>query len=126
MRLDTAFPLAGFGLYDMGGNVFEWCADWFGLRYYAISPRRDPKGPEGGNLRVSRGGSWGAEAPCRTSSRLPVPQDSRSIARGDDITGLTTTSRSSGSSPNAVRQNWWISPRPLSDPPRPPRLLRSK
>lgn len=47
-----------FGLYDMLGNVLEWVADWFGEKYYAQSPSRDPRGASWGLLRVLRGGSW--------------------------------------------------------------------
>lgn len=46
------------GLYDMSGNVWEWCSDWYGENYYANSPANNPKGPDAGSLRVLRGGSW--------------------------------------------------------------------
>lgn len=47
-----------YGLYDMTGNVAEWVADTYGEQYYKKSPYRDPKGPETGDLKVVRGGSW--------------------------------------------------------------------
>ncbi|MDI6727242.1 MAG: SUMF1/EgtB/PvdO family nonheme iron enzyme [Smithellaceae bacterium] len=50
----------GLGLYDMTGNVWEWCQDWYGGRYYAESPRDNPLGPPSGQSRVLRGGSWGS------------------------------------------------------------------
>ena len=53
------FQSNAFGLYDMHGNVWEWCADWYGEAYYAKCPSVDPKGPASAKHRVLRGCSWG-------------------------------------------------------------------
>lgn len=53
-----SFPPNGYGLYDITGNAWEWCADWFDKTYYSRSPKVDPQGPESGDVRVIRGGSF--------------------------------------------------------------------
>jgi formylglycine-generating enzyme required for sulfatase activity len=48
----------GYGLFGIGANIHEWCADWHSATYYAESPVKNPTGPASGVRRVSRGGAW--------------------------------------------------------------------
>lgn len=71
-----SYPPNAWGLWDMHGNVGEWCFDWYDNGYYAASPRVNPTGPETGAQRVWRGGSWLLEErSCRAASRNWYPPE---------------------------------------------------
>jgi formylglycine-generating enzyme len=64
----------GYGLYDIGDNVHEWCSDWYDPDYYSSSPERNPQGPETGLRKASRGGSWRHQIKvARCSARSSIP-----------------------------------------------------
>jgi formylglycine-generating enzyme required for sulfatase activity len=65
-----------FGLYDISENVHEWCSDWYQADYYAVSPEQNPRGPETGERRSSRGGSWRHHIKVtRCAARSSIPPE---------------------------------------------------
>jgi formylglycine-generating enzyme required for sulfatase activity len=66
------YPPNAWGIFDMHGNVWEWCSDWYKSDYFSESPIEDPQGPATGAVRVVRGGSW-----------MVGPEDCASAKRGD-------------------------------------------
>lgn len=78
-----AFPPNGFSLYDMAGNVLEWCEDWFAEDYYRHSPTDNPHGPASGERRILRGGAFDTTPTItRISRRLSNKPDIRHEEKG--------------------------------------------
>jgi formylglycine-generating enzyme required for sulfatase activity len=78
-----------WGLYDMHGNVWEWCNDFYKPDYYLESPAKDPKGPDSGDKKVVRGGCWNSTPDaCRSAYRYNENPGYTDACFGYDIYGF--------------------------------------
>ena len=107
-----SFQPNAFGLFDMTGNVCEWCSDWFHENYYLSSPAVDPQGPEDGVFRVFRGGGWQAwSRQFRSANRARFGPDFRAgflgmrVVREEVQTVTTTDAVVAPPQPTSVTEN---------------------
>jgi formylglycine-generating enzyme required for sulfatase activity len=78
-----------WGLYDMSGNLWQWCNDFYKVDYYAEAPARDPRGPAKGETKVVRGGAWRSSADnCRSGYRYNENPGYADVCFGYDIYGF--------------------------------------
>jgi formylglycine-generating enzyme required for sulfatase activity len=79
-----SYPANAYALHDMAGNVWEWVSDWYAPNYYARAQYINPQGPEGGLMRIVRGGAWvNADARyLRCAYRHKVPPDTYAYSIG--------------------------------------------
>lgn len=81
-------PPNAYGLFDMCENVHEWCSDWYDVGYYAVSPAGNPRGPDQGTRRASRGGAWRHHIKfSRSAARSSIPPEFRYADYGFRVAG---------------------------------------
>jgi formylglycine-generating enzyme required for sulfatase activity len=91
-RTCGSYPPNAFGLYDMHGNVCEWCQDLYQADYYRSSPIDDPQGPSGGSCPVLRGGCWNDSAVlCRSACRNRTLPEFRANSQGFRVAAVPPT-----------------------------------
>ena len=82
-------PANPWGLYDMHGNLWEWCNDFYQVDYYQQSPKEDPRGPKAGDTKVVRGGAWKfSDETCRSAYRYNENPGYADVCFGYDIYGF--------------------------------------
>jgi formylglycine-generating enzyme required for sulfatase activity len=91
-------PANPWGLFDMHGNVWEWCNDFYKVDYYQESPKENPRGPEAGETRVLRGGAWKFSAEsCNSAYRYNENPGYADVCFGYDIYGFRCVRNAAGS-----------------------------
>jgi formylglycine-generating enzyme required for sulfatase activity len=93
-----------WGLYDMHGNVWEWCSDWHRGDYYSMSPTEDPRGPSAGEKKVMRGGSWSNPGPYSRSAKRGY-YDPTARSNNTGLRVASTAQESAAEAPSVPRPN---------------------
>ena len=111
---DKPHPVGGrpanpWGLYDMHGNVWQWCNDFYQVDYYQNSPEKDPRGPQTGENKVVRGGAWKFSADsCRSGYRYNENPGYSDVCFGYDIYGFRCVRNAPDSAQEQPAPSWEI------------------